>query len=87
MALFHYNNTETKHKRGNRTVRRVFIRGGTGYKSVAQYVGGKRRGSIKHKLRSEEIAQIRKGKFIPGLFRDCKVCSRSMKKTRKMMRK
>ena len=84
MALFHYDNTETKHKRGKRTVRRVFIRGGTGYKSVAQFVGGKRRGSIKHNLRSEEIAQIRKGTFIPGLFRDCKVCSHAMKRTRKM---
>ena len=81
--MFHYNNTETKHHRGKRTVRKVHIRGKTGYKSITKYVGGKRRGSVRHKLQSHEIDKIKEGKFIPGLFRDCKVCSRVMNSTRK----
>ena len=87
MSTFHYDNTETKQHRNKRTVRRVRIHGGTGYKSVVQFVGGKRRGSVRHKLQSHEIAQIQSGKFIPGLFRDCKVCSRATKSTRKVSRK
>ena len=84
MTLFHYKNVEAKHHRGRKTVRKVHIRGNTGYKSITKYVGGVRRHSIRHKLNPEEIAEIKMGKFIPGLFRDCKICSRTRNATRKL---
>ena len=87
MATFHYDNTETKHHRGRRTVRKVRVRGNKGYKSVSHFVGGKRSGTISHKLRSDEVSQIQAGKFIPGLFSDCKLCSSVVNASRKLARR
>jgi len=87
MTLFHYKNVEAKHHRGTKTVRKVHIRGNIGHKSITKYVGGVRRHSIRHKLNPEEIAQIKVGKFIPGLFRDCKICSKTAKASRKLAKR
>ena len=56
---------------GKKTVRKVFIKNGKGYKSVSYYKGGKHRGTIKKQLCSSHIKLIKNGKFIPGLFDDC----------------
>jgi len=65
---FHYKNIE---HRGNHIIRKVTIKGGNGHKSVSVKKRGKRAVTIKKPLRYAEICMIKKGKFIPGLFKDC----------------
>ena len=67
----HYENTETKHKNGCKTVRKVSIRKGKGYKSVTQYRKGKKISCVRKPLTKQHIQLIKGGKFIPGLFSDC----------------
>jgi hypothetical protein len=45
---------------------------------VKYYTSGKLVSTIKRGLKSTEIASIKMGKFIPGLFKDC-----NCKKTKK----
>jgi hypothetical protein len=59
-------------------VRKVLIKKGKGNKSVKYYKGSKLVSTIKRGLKSTEIASIKMGKFIPGLFKDC-----NCKKTKK----
>jgi hypothetical protein len=59
-------------------VRKVSIKKGRGNKSVKYYKSGKLVSTIKRGLKSAEIESIKMGKFIPGLFKDCKY-----KKTKK----
>jgi hypothetical protein len=59
-------------------VRKVLIKKGKGNKSVKYYTSGKLVSTIKRGLKSTEIASIKMGKFIPGLFKDC-----NCKKTKK----
>lgn len=66
---FHYANTETRLHKGKHVVRRVVIKGGSGVKSVTHRVRNQRR-TFKKALRKDEIAQIKGGKFIKGLFSD-----------------
>lgn len=68
---FNYFNTETKIQSGGKTIRKVHIRNGKGYKSVTKYYKGKRIGTIKKPIHKEHINLIKIGKFIPGLFLDC----------------
>jgi 5'-3' exonuclease len=72
--VFHYDNTEYKYKNGDYTKRNVKIRGGKGSKTVSMYKKGKRVHSVKKPLSNVEITEIQMGKFIPGLFNDCKKC-------------
>jgi hypothetical protein len=66
-----YSNIEIKHKRGKKTVRKVFIHKCKGYKSVCVYKNGKCNYKNKQCLTKEEMKKIRTKKFIPGLFASC----------------
>jgi hypothetical protein len=72
MSNFNYVNTETKTQIGGKVVRKVTIKNGKGYKSVTKYRKGKKVRTIKKPIHKSHIALIRLGKFIPGLFEDCK---------------
>jgi len=72
MKNFHYHNTEKRIRSGKHITRKVVIKGGKGYKSVTIKIGGKRNRTVKKQLNKNEIEKIRKGKFIKGLFTDCK---------------
>jgi hypothetical protein len=77
----HYSNTEVKHSQnGRKTVRKVYIQHGRGYKSISKYHKRKHVGTVRKTLKSAEIQLIRSGKFIPGLFSNCK--TRSKKSTK-----
>jgi hypothetical protein len=83
---FNYENTETTKFGGRKTVRKVTIRNGKGFKMVSKYHKGKRLGSAKKPIHQEHVLMIASGKFIKGLFSDCK-CGNDMKnKTRKNRR-
>ena len=71
MKNFHYYNTEKRVRGGKHITRKVIIKGGKGYKSVT-IKGGKQNRTVKRRLNKTEIEKIRKGKFIKGLFKDCK---------------
>jgi hypothetical protein len=80
--IANYHNQETKVQGGGKKiVRKVSIKNNKGYKCVTHYYKGKRIGATKKHLRSDEIHLIKNGKFIPGLFSDCK-CNK-MNKTKK----
>jgi len=78
---FNYENTEVKTQMGGKIVRKVSIKNGKGYKSVTKYRKGKKVHSIKKHIHNDHIDLIKFGKFIPGLFNDCK--SRKTKKNLK----
>jgi hypothetical protein len=78
---FNYENTEIKTQIGGKIVRKVSIKNGKGYKSVTKYRKGKKVISIKKHIQDDHIDLIKLGKFIPGLFNDCK--SRKTKKNLK----
>jgi hypothetical protein len=69
---FNYENTEIKKQMGGKIVRKVSIKNGKGFKSVIKYNKGKKTRKIKKPLHKHHIELIKKGKFIPGLFNDCK---------------
>ena len=78
MDSFNYENTETKIQQGGKTVRKVTIKRGKGYKSVTKYHKGKKIGTSKKPIHKSHINLIMFGKFIPGLFSDCK-CNKTRK--------
>jgi len=86
---YKYDNIEqVKTQAGGKIVRKVSIKNGKGYKSISRYHKRKHAGTIKKNLKTAEIQMIKLGKFIPGLFNDCKTCSKRMNnKTRKQKRK
>lgn len=85
MENFDYENKEVKNQMGGKKiVRKVSIKNGKGYKSVTKYSRGKKVGSVRKPLNKSHIEMIQKGKFIPGLFLDCKCSIKN--KTRKMRR-
>jgi hypothetical protein len=70
---FDYNNTEVKHNQsGGKVVRKVSIKKGKGYKSISRYHRKKHIGTIRKTLKKSEMQMIKLGKFIPGLFNNCK---------------
>lgn len=71
---FNYENTETKIQSGGKVVRKVSIKKGRGYKSVTKYHKGKKLYTVKKPIHKEHIKMIKRGKFVPGLFQDCKGC-------------
>ena len=78
---FNYNNIEVKTQSGGKkTVRKVTIKRGKGYKIVTKYNKGRKTSSIKKSIHKQHIASIKKGKFIPGLFDEC--CSREKTKVK-----
>ena len=74
MEGFNYQNTETKIQKGGKTVRKVSIKKGKGYKSVTKYRKGKKVSTVKKPIHKHHIGMIQRGIFIPGLFSDCKGC-------------
>lgn len=79
MNNFNYENTEVKLQNGGKLIRKVSIKNGKGHKSVTKYHKGKRVYSVKKSINKSHISFIRKGKFIPGLFKDCKGCKGTRK--------
>ena len=77
---FDYENTEIKTQMGGKIVRKVSIKNGKGYKSVTKYRRGKKVSSIKKHIHEDHIEFIKLGKFIPGLFSDCKLKKSKTKK-------
>ena len=73
---FNYENTETKMKGGKKIVRKVSIKNGKGYKSITKYHKNKKMNTIQKTLKKAHIKLIQLGKFIPGLFEDCKNCNK-----------
>jgi hypothetical protein len=83
--VFNYENTEMKSMMGGgKIIRKVSIKNGKGYKSVTKYVNGKKISSVKKHIHKDHIDLIRSGKFIPGLFSDCKSCKRTFNKLNKL---
>jgi hypothetical protein len=79
---FNYENIETTKVGGKKIVRKVFIKNGKGTKMVSNYHKGKHLGTAKKPIHKNHIRMIFSGKFIKGLFSDCK-CETNTKKTRK----
>ena len=70
MHEFNYKNTEIKHFKGGKIIRKVSIKNGKGHKSISKYHKGKKISSIKKHIHTDHIELIKNGKFIPGLFSD-----------------
>ena len=69
-----YSNIEVKmHGGGKKTVRKVYIKNGKGYKTVAKYHRGRRHSYVKKPICESHITLIQNGKFVRGLFSDCKL--------------
>lgn len=84
-----YNCTQTVNKGGKKIVRKVTIKHNKGFKSVTKYHKGRKIHSVKKPIHMDHVHLIKKGKFIPGLFSDCKFCkSKKCKhcKTKKLRR-
>ena len=80
----HYQNTEIKHKStGEKIVRKVSIKNGKGFKSVTMYDKGKKIKTLKKPIHKSHIELIVIGKFIPGLFSDCRCKVNKTRKYRK----
>ena len=71
-GTLNYENTETTKIGGKKTVRKVIIRNGKGVKMVTKYHKGKHLGTAKKPIHQQHILMIASGKFIKGLFSDCK---------------
>jgi len=81
---FDYTNTEIKLQGGgSKTVRKIVIKKGKGYKSVTKYNKGKKTRMIKKPIHKLHIELIKNRKFIPGLFMDCKCKERNKTKKNK----
>ncbi len=77
---FNYENTETKQIGGMKIIRKVSVKKGRGYKSITKYRKGKKISSIKKPIHNQHINMIKGGKFITGLFNDCKNCNKTRKR-------
>ncbi len=73
-SSFNYENTETKQMGGMKIVRKVSVKNGKGYKRVTKYRRGKKMSSVKKPISNAHLEKIKEGKFIVGLFTDCKNC-------------
>ena len=70
---FNYDNTEVKSQNGGKkVVRKVTIKNGKVYKSVTKYHKGRKISSVKKPIHKSHVSLIKSGKFITGLFSDCK---------------
>ncbi len=84
MNLFSYENVEVKSNGKMKTIRKVSVKNGKGYKSIIKYKNGKKISSVKKPIHLEHMEMIHGGQFIPGLFKDCKGCkTRKNSKTQK----
>lgn len=69
---FQFTNVEVLRDGNKKTVRKVTIKNNKGSKSVTKYINGKHKKTVKRNLKRKEISHIRKKKFIPELFDNCK---------------
>ena len=69
---FSYKCIETKMKGGAKITRKVTIKGKKGYKSVSKKKKNRKPKTVRRSLNPKQVEMIKKGKFIPGLFNDCK---------------
>jgi ketol-acid reductoisomerase len=74
---FNYENSEIKQMGGTKIVRKVSVKHGKGYKTITKYRRGKKISSVKKPIHKEHLKMIKKGKFVKGLFNDCKNCNRT----------
>lgn len=68
---FIYKNTEKRIHRGQHVTQRVNIVGNKGFKSVSVRHKNRFR-TVRKSLKRREICDIKKRKFIKGLFADCR---------------
>jgi hypothetical protein len=68
----YYRNVEYHNDSGRKTIRKVYINGKVGHKTVYYYEKGKRK-VTKKALTRKEMDKIMKREFIPGLFDNCVV--------------
>jgi hypothetical protein len=78
-SKFNYQSNESKQMGGTKVVRKVSIRNGKGLKSVTKYRGGKKISKSTKSIHKGHIQLIKLGKFIPGLFLDCKCREKTRK--------
>jgi len=76
LSNFHYSNIQKHQHGGNKTIKKVIIKKGKGYKSVSYYNKGNRTKTIKKPIHNDHIILIYQKRFIPGLFSDCQMKSR-----------
>jgi hypothetical protein len=76
---FNYKNIEIKTNNGEKTIRKVLIKNGKGYKSITKYRRGKKISSVKKPIHFEDMNLIKGGTFVKGLFSDCKKCNKTRK--------
>jgi hypothetical protein len=80
---FDYSSDQMSQQGGKKIMHKVIIKQGKGFKMITHYKNGKKMYSKKKPLKPLEISHIQMGKFIPGLFKECKACSRKTRKHRK----
>lgn len=80
LESFNYENKEVKQIGGTKIVRNVSVKKGKGHKSITKYRKGKKVSTIRKPIHKKHLQMIMTGKFITGLFNDCKNCN----KTRRM---
>jgi hypothetical protein len=79
---FAYESIDITRKGNKKTIRKVYIKNGKGYKSVSKFIRGKHIGTSKKKIDDNHVPLIKGGSFISGFFEDCK-CSQTNNKTKK----
>lgn len=79
---FAYESIDITRKGNKKTIRKVHIKNGKGYKSVSKFIRGKHIGTSKKKIDDNHVPLIKGGSFISGFFADCK-CSQTNNKTKK----
>lgn len=79
---YFYENIEVKKIGGKKIIRKVTIKNGKAIKMVSKYSKGKHLGTVKKPIHRDHVEMISLGKFVNGLFGDCK-CGDKKKKTRK----
>ncbi len=77
---FNYKNTEIKQVGGLKIIRKVSIKRGRGHKSVTKYHKGKKIHHVKKHIHTHHLRMIKNGKFVKGLFKDCKHCDKTRKR-------
>ena len=79
---FHFSSNQKHIHKGKKTIRKVVIRNGKGFKSVSRFHKGKHIHTTKKPLNVMEIGSIKLCKFIPGLFKDCEKHNKTKKNRR-----
>lgn len=69
---YQYSNIEVKIlSNGRKTVRKVYVKNGKGYKTVTKYRRGHKLSSVKKPIHKDHISMIKKCEFVPELFAEC----------------